>query len=97
MEYNLVGNGSKFAKIAQLMGENIEGLSEMDAAQKSVGVVRRLAQILGMPQKLRDVGIKSEDIPGFVDYLFKFQLYGIENNARNLTREDAAKVFRAAL
>jgi len=96
MEYNLPGNPAKYAKIAQLMGENITGLSEMDAARKSVEAVRKLSRDVGMPQKLREVNIKKEDIPGFVDFLFEFQLYGMENNARDLTREDATKIFEAA-
>lgn len=96
MEYNLPGNPAKYGKIAQLMGEDITGLSKMDAARRSVEAVRKLSQDVGMPQKLREVGIKKEDIPGFVDYLFKFQLYGMENNARDLTREDAGKIFEAA-
>ena len=97
MEYNLVGNPSKYAKIADLMGENTQGLSQMDAAQKSAEAVRKLAKSLGMPQRLQDVGIKKEDICEFVDYLFNFQLYQIENNPRDLTREDATRIFEAAL
>ena len=97
MEYNLLGNPLKYARIAHLLGENIEGLSQMSAAQKSVEAVRRLTKCLGMPQSLGDVGIKKEDIREFVDYLFDVQLYGIENNPRDLTRADASKIFEAAL
>ena len=96
MEFNLIGNPAKYARIAQLMGEDISGLSEIEAARKSVEAVRKLSQDVGMPQRLRDVGIKKEDIPGFVDYLFEFQLYGMENNARDLTREEATKIYEAA-
>jgi len=96
MEYNLPGNPAKYARIAQLMGEHLSGLSEMDAARKSVEAVKKLSRDVGMPQELREIGIKKEDIPGFVDFLFEFQLYGMENNARDLTREETTKIFEAA-
>ncbi|MGL5244928.1 MAG: iron-containing alcohol dehydrogenase, partial [Sarcina sp.] len=34
--YNLISNPQKFADIAEFMGENIEGLSLMDAAEKAI-------------------------------------------------------------
>ena len=42
MEFNLIGAPDKYAKIADLMGENISGLSIMEAAAKSVEAVRKL-------------------------------------------------------
>lgn len=42
MEFFLPATLEKFARIAELMGENIEGLSTYDAAKKSVDVVIRL-------------------------------------------------------
>lgn len=96
MEYNLIGNPLKYGKIARLMGAKIENLSPLDAAHKAEDAARGLVIQLGMPQRLRDVGIKKEDIPEFVNYLFEFQLYGMENNARDLGREDATKIFEAA-
>ncbi len=63
MEYNLIGNPEKFARIALLMGENIEGLNLMDSARKSVKAVRDLSTDIGLPQRLKDViDISEEDI-----------------------------------
>jgi alcohol dehydrogenase class IV len=98
MEFHLVAAPTKFAKIAALMGEKIEGLSVMDAARKSVDAVRRLIQDLGMTQRLRDVGINDKDIPQIVDDLFMYMLPVIErNNPRLVSREDVTRVLRAAL
>jgi len=96
MEYNLLGSPRKYARMAELLGENITGLTEMEAARKAVAAVRKLAQDLGMPQRMSEQGILKEDIPGFVDYLFTFMLFGIEINPRDLTREKAAGIFEAA-
>jgi len=38
-EYNLLAAPEKFAKIAESMGENIDGLSILDAADKAIGAI----------------------------------------------------------
>lgn len=97
MVHNLIANPTKFAKVAEIMGENVAGLSQMDAARKSVEALRKYSRDLRMPQSLSEVGITKEDIPGFVDFLFEFQLYAIDHNAREVTPEDATAIFEAAL
>jgi len=50
MQYNMIANPARFAKLAELMGENISGLSLMDAAAKSAEAVRKLIKDLNLPQ-----------------------------------------------
>jgi alcohol dehydrogenase class IV len=98
MEFNLVAIPTKFAKIAQLMGENISQLSILDAAEKSVSAVKRLSRDVGMPQRLSDVGISDADIPGFIEDLVAFRLQVIEeSNPRHVSMEDAVRILRLAL
>lgn len=97
MEFNLLACPSKYAKIAQIMGENITGCSPMEAAQKSVEAVRKLCLDVGMPQGMSQVGFKREFIADALDFLFEFQLYGMENNGRDVTREDIVRIYEAAL
>ncbi|MBT4268611.1 MAG: iron-containing alcohol dehydrogenase [Deltaproteobacteria bacterium] len=63
MEYNLIANPEKFARIASAMGEKIDGLGQMNAARRSVDAVRSLLKDLGIPETLTEQGVKSEDIP----------------------------------
>lgn len=98
MEFNIPGNPTKFAKIAELMGEEVDGLSLMERADKSVAAVRRLAQDLGMPQRLGEVGIKEEDISGFIDYFFEFEsAMGGQLNPRAINREELQKLLERTL
>lgn len=63
MEFNLIGTPDKYAKIADLMGENISGLSIMEAAAKSVEAVRKLLIDIELPRHFRAViDIEEEDI-----------------------------------
>jgi alcohol dehydrogenase class IV len=50
-----------------------------------------------MPKRLRDIGIKKEDIPRFVDTLFTpVNMRFVTNNPRLCSREDAAKILEQA-
>jgi alcohol dehydrogenase class IV len=98
IEFNLMACPEKFAKIAEAMGEATSGLSVFDAAAKSVPAVRKLSRALGMPQTLRDIGINQTQIEAMVEELFN--AYGSEIrmwNPRDVSREDAAKIYTAAL
>jgi len=75
----------------------VEGLSLQDATQKAVEAVRRLTIDLGMPQRLRDIGMKKEQIPRVVDILFTpVNMWRINSNPRDCSKEDAKKIFEAA-
>ncbi len=60
-EYNIMSNPQRFADIAEFMGENIEGLSVLDAADKAIAAMARLAKDVGIPAHLSEMGVKEED------------------------------------
>ena len=60
-EFNLIGNANRFRDIAKAMGEITEGLSTMDAARKAIAAIRQLSSQVGIPERLRDLGVKEED------------------------------------
>lgn len=96
MEFNLPVSEGKYAKIAHLMGENVECLSLQCKARKAIDAAVQLSKDVGMPQRMRDVGIKKEDIPGFVENVLEFQPHVIEVNARRAENKDLTKIFEAA-
>jgi alcohol dehydrogenase class IV len=96
MEFNLMTNLPKYAKLAQIMGENIEGLSLREAAMKSINAVRNLSQDIGLPQRLRDIGLGKNQISSFVDSLFTRNEQDLLSNPRQVSREDAARIYEAA-
>jgi alcohol dehydrogenase class IV len=96
MEYNMPVDLHKYARIAELMGEEVEGLSLRDKAIKSTDAVRKLSIDVEMPQRMRDVGVKKEDIPSFVDNVLTFQPHVVDANPRDASKEAIAKIFEAA-
>lgn len=96
LEFNMISNLPRFANLAKLMGEKVYGLSEYDGAQKAANAVRRLSSDIGIPQRLRDIGTKREDIPELVDIVFNHQSRSIANNAREVSKEDLKRLYENA-
>jgi alcohol dehydrogenase class IV len=95
MRYNALGCPDRFAKMARAFGENVEGLSELDAAEAAVKFVERLSNDLRVPRRLRDVGIPEKAIPGLAEAAMKVTRL-LANNPRKMTLEDAAAIYKSA-
>ncbi|MBP1889484.1 1,3-propanediol dehydrogenase [Clostridium moniliforme] len=93
-KYNLISNPQKFADIAEFMGENIEGLSVMDAAQKAIDAMFRLSADIGIPARLRDMGIKEEDFEYMAEMALKDG--NAFSNPRKGNEKDIVNIFKAA-
>ena len=96
MEFNRIGCREKYAKVASLMGESIDGLSLDDASVKAVQAVRRLTQDLKIPQRLRDLEIPEEAIELVPGRCLQTQGRIVVNNPRTLTLEEAREIVQAA-
>jgi alcohol dehydrogenase class IV len=95
MAFNLIGNPAKFAQIAEAMGEEVEGLSDMEAATFAVDAVKELLDQLKIPIQLRDYDIPQKDIPRLVEGAMKVsRLFAF--NPRDLTQEDVEEIYRMA-
>ena len=62
MEYNKDAAKAKYEGIARAMGVNTKGMSEDEAADAAIAAVKKLALAIGIPQHLRDIGIKEESL-----------------------------------
>jgi alcohol dehydrogenase class IV len=95
MTFNLIGNPTKFAWIAEAMGEAVEGLSPMEAGALAVEAVKELLNQLKISIRLRDYDIPQKDIPKLVEGAMKVSRLFVPN-PRNLTHEDVEEIFRMA-
>lgn len=96
MEFNALSNLSKFASVAEALGEPIAGLSPRAAAARSTEACRLLSQDIGIPQTMGEVGIKPQDIEDLVDGAMKMTRL-LVNNPRQVRPEDARAIFERAL
>ncbi|MEG6521498.1 iron-containing alcohol dehydrogenase [Desulfotomaculum sp. 1211_IL3151] len=95
MEFNMISNGEKFAKIARSMGVQTEGLGKWKAAEKGICAVRKLFQDIGIPEKLAQVGMKEEDIPKLSANALKDTC--MVTNPRDCCAEQIEALYRRAL
>jgi alcohol dehydrogenase class IV len=95
MNFNKTGNLRKFARIAEAMGENVEGLSMYEAAEKSVEAVKNLLNALQIPFRLSEYGISRDHLAKLVEGGMK-QARLFVPNPRDLTQEDVRRIYEEA-
>lgn len=61
LEYNIISNLKKFAEIAEFMGEDINGISTREAADKAIHAIKKLSEDVSIPSRLKDLDVKEED------------------------------------
>jgi len=96
MEFNMLGNIPKFAYLAEVLGENVAGLSPREAALKAVDALRVLSRDLRVPERLSAFGVKDECIPDLAKGVMKVTRL-LANNPRLLKLEDAEAIYRCVL
>lgn len=93
-EYNLNSAPERFAHLAVLLGENTDGLSVMEAAQKSIKAMRDLAADVGIPKTLKEMGVKREDFELMAENaLLDGNAF---SNPRKGSKEDIISLFEKA-
>ncbi len=96
MRYNFLGNLSKFAKLAEILGEDTYGLSERNAAELAVETLEVLAEDLNVPRSLKEFGVEEKHVQELAEGAMKVTRL-LANNPRILTLEDAVEIYRMAL
>lgn len=60
-EYNKATSASRLAKIAKIMGGNIEGLTDEQGADLCIDMIKSLSKTIGIPEGLGVLGVKESD------------------------------------
>src|SRR5439155_19795401 len=95
MRFNLSARPREFATIARLLGEDVGGLDEQAAALRAVSAVERLGQDIGIPGRLRDLGVKPEQLRPFADKAFQIKRI-LRVNPRSMTVDDLEGILKEA-
>jgi alcohol dehydrogenase len=95
MESNFSANPAKFASVARLLGVKTEGLSAEEASSRGVAAARELAKDIGIPLRLRDVGVPRESLEKMaVDTMEATGM--LASNARKLSLDDVRSIWQKA-
>ncbi|KML70185.1 lactaldehyde reductase [Pectobacterium peruviense] len=94
MAYNADYTGEKFRDIAVAMG--VKGAVEMpitQAREAAINAVRQLSHDVDIPPRLRDVGVKEEDIPALAQAAFDDVCTG--GNPRDTNIDDIKALYQS--
>jgi alcohol dehydrogenase class IV len=95
MRFNLPARLKEFAAVARLLGEDVSGLGEQQAAEKAVTAVERLRKDVGIPQRLRDLGVRPDQLRPFAEKAFGIRRI-LRVNPRPVTVDDLEGILQAA-
>jgi alcohol dehydrogenase class IV len=92
MELNLHHARAAYAEAARAMGE--QGTDEEELARRCVERVRAIARECGIPERLREAGVKESQLPALADKAWEDASH--LSNPRPIERGDLEALLRAA-
>ena len=93
--FNLIACPQRFADIAVALGENITDCSPMQAADKAITAIRRLAKDVGIPKNLSELGVLEKDLEPMAANAMKDACHA--TNPRTATLAQVIGIFKVAL
>jgi alcohol dehydrogenase len=98
MEYNKMACPEKFARIAEAMGENVEGLPVAAAAQKAVDAVRQLCADLKIPH-ITKLKVTPEELMRLAPKMAEDAIISGSpgNNPRQAGKEEIVELYKQLL
>jgi alcohol dehydrogenase class IV len=96
MRFNLPARPRELASIARLLGEDVSGLSDEEAGELAIRAVERMRSEIGVPQRLRDLGVQQKQLRSFAEKAMGIQRI-LRVNPRPVTVEHCEAILQAAL
>jgi alcohol dehydrogenase len=93
--FNLIACPQRFAEIAVAMGENIDGLSVREAADKALAAIEKLSEDIGIPAGLKELNVKEKDLKTMAENAMKDACS--LTNPRLATLADVIQVYKNAM
>ncbi|SMC49066.1 iron-containing alcohol dehydrogenase [Sporomusa malonica] len=93
--FNIIACPERFVDIAVAMGENIQGLSVRDAADKAIAAIKKLSADIGIPSGLTQLKVNEKDFEVMAGNAMKdiCSLF----NPRTATLDDIIGIYKAAM
>lgn len=86
---------ARFARVAQAMGVNTQGMSDEQASQQAIAAIRALSARVGIPAGFSQLGVTKADIEGWLDKALADPCAPC--NPRSATRDEVRELYLEAL
>ena len=95
MEFNAVYTGEKYREIARAMGVvGVDTMSVDEYRRAAIDAVKKLSADVNIPQTLKEIGVKEEDLEALTDAAMADVCTG--GNPRPCTKELVLEVYKTA-
>lgn len=95
MAFNAEYTGEKFREIARMMGvDGVDSMTQEEYRKAAIDAVRQLSIDVGIPQTLREIGVKAEDLDALADAAMADVCTG--GNPRPCTKDLVLGVYQTA-
>ncbi len=95
MRFNLAARQAEFARIAEWLGADVRGLTVEQAAMRAVEVVEQLRAKIGIRPRLRDLGVRQDQLAGFAEKAASIKRI-LRVNPRYPTQAEIESIYHAA-
>ncbi|MGR3742323.1 iron-containing alcohol dehydrogenase [Companilactobacillus sp. DQM5] len=92
--FNIIACPDRFADLAVAMGENIDGLSTRDAADKAIEAMQKMNDDVGIPRSIKDIGADPKDFEIMAENALKDG--NAFSNPRKASKEQIVELFQQA-
>lgn len=93
MKFNMPANIKRHAEVAIALGCQ-PGANDEETAQRGVDFIYQLADAVGIPKKLTDLGIPQTAVDGMAKAAMQVQRL-LKNNPREVTEQDARDIYNS--
>lgn len=95
MDYNAPASGEKYREIARAMGVvGVDAMNQTEYRKAAVDAVVSLSKKIGIPQRLREIGVSEADLPKLAQSAFADVC--TPGNPRDTSVEEILQVYRTA-
>lgn len=94
MNYNKEVSKKEYALVARAFGINTFEMNELEAAERAIDEIAALNRRIGIPEALKKVGVKKDQLPEVADKAFLDPCH--LTNSRSCTKDDLLKLLEEA-
>jgi alcohol dehydrogenase class IV len=96
MRFNATSAFDRYAEVAELLGENLDGLSRDQKAERAADAVGKLAADVGIPGGVSELGVTEDEIPTLAADTMEVQRL-LAGNPRRVEQDDVEGILRRSL